>query len=260
MRAFPKFSTTLALSVACAFGAALPGAAQERSFNFALGAGVSNEPAYPGADSNRTRPDFAFTFGAVEWGPIEQGSRIGSIPSNGLALRGSFRIVGSRDSGDNSELAGLKDIDTAVELGLGAVYRGDNVRVFGGVRQGFGGHEGVTGTLGADVIFRPGSKWTISAGPRINFGNSEYASTYFGISQEESAASQFGAYEAEGGVLGAGFSVIAAYQLDQRWAVGGQIGYERLLNDAGNSPITQLGSNDQWTLRLGLSRSFDLQF
>lgn len=240
--------------------AALPAQAQERVFNFALRGGGSVTPDYPGASSYGAGPDIGFTFGALQWGRVNIGNGIGAEPPTGLALRGAFRYIGTREAADNPELAGLRDLNAAVELGFGLIYRETNWQAHAEVRRGFDGHEGVAGTLGADLIFRPDTRWTITAGPRVNFGNREYASTYFGVTPAEAAASQFGAFNAGGGVLGAGVSVEATYQFNNDWAVQGAIRYEKLLNDAADSPITQLGSDDQWSVRIGLSRAFTLRF
>ena len=169
-------------------------------------------------------------------------------------------MIGSREASDNPELEGLEDIDTTVELGLGLKYQQPNWRAFGEVRRGFGGHEGVTGTLGADVIMRPTDRFTLTAGPRLHLGDGEYAGTYFGVTAAEATTSNFGAFEADGGLLGAGFQVQGSYALDNAWSVEGLLSYERLQNSAADSPITQNGSEDQWRLSIGLSRSFNLRF
>ncbi len=240
---------------------ALPAAAQDRSFNFALRAGVAAEPDYPGSDTYSAVPDLGFTFGSLNWGRANFGTDIGAIPSNGFGFRGALKIVGDRKVRDNPSLTGLNDISTAYELGIGAIYRQTNYEVFGDVRQGFGGHHGVTATLGADVILRPDDRWTITAGPRLNLGDSEYASRYFGVSAAEAAlAPNFGAFDADGGVLGLGFAVGATYQIDDKWALEYLVSYEKLQNDAADSPITGFGSDDQVTLRVGLSRAFTLRF
>ncbi len=240
--------------------AAVPAAAQERSFNFALRGGVGAAPDYPGSDSYSAVPDLGFTFGALKWGRADFGSGIGVIPDNGFALRGAFKVRGSRKASDNAELLGLNNVSTAVELGLGVTYQQTNWLAFGEVRQGFGGHHGVTGTLGADLILRPDTQWTITAGPRINLGDSDYASTYFGVTPAEAVTSTFGAYAADGGVLGAGISVGATYQFNDRWALELQLTYEKLMKSASDSPITAIGSDDQWTVSVGLSRAFTLRF
>lgn len=234
--------------------------AQDRTFNFALRGGAAVAPAYPGAEDYEFGPDIGFTFGALRWGNTSFGTGIGNIPENGLSLRGAFKIIGSRDVDDNPELAGLSDIDTTVELGLGVTYRQTNWLAFGEVRQGFGGHEGVTGTLGADLIFRPTERLTITAGPRLNMGNDEFASTYFGVTAAEAAASSFGAFDADGGLLGAGIEVNGTYRLNDRWAVEGEVSYEKLQDSAADSPITRAGSDDQWRISIGLSRAITLNF
>lgn len=246
--------------LASALAAASPAAAQERSFNFKLRAGVGAAPSYPGADTHQAVPDLGFTFGALKLGGIDVGSGVRQIPKSGLAFKGAFRFVGDRDSEDNPELAGLTEIDPAVELGFGLIYRETNWQVFGEVRHGFGGHHGITGTLGSDVIFRPSDRLTITAGPRLNLGNSEYAQTYFGVTPAEAAASSFDAFDADGGLLGIGATVEAIYELDDAWAIEGAVSYERLKNDAADSPITRGGSEDQWSIRIGVSRVFNIRF
>ncbi|MGJ8627691.1 MAG: MipA/OmpV family protein [Sulfitobacter sp.] len=255
-----RSSVLVGLGISTALVAALPAAAQERSFNFSLLGGVSAAPDYPGADSYGAAPLAGFTFGSLKFGGRAIGGGIGSIPENGLKFGGSFRVVGSRKASDNVELTGLKDIDTAVELGLAVTYQETNWNVFGNIRQGFGGHHGVTGTIGSDLIFRPNDRLTIAGGPRINLGDSEYAQTYFGVSAAEAGASTFGQFDAGGGVLGAGVTVRATYRMNERWALEGVASYEKLLNDAQDSTITKAGSDDQWTVGIGLSRAFTLRF
>jgi outer membrane protein len=239
---------------------ALPAVAQDRSFNFALRGGVAATPSYPGSSDFQLGPDVGFTFGALRLGGVNVGNGIGQIPESGLSFSGAFRVLGAREQADNNELSGLTDIDTAVELGFGLTYRQRDWEVFGEVRKGVTGHSGVTGTLGGDVIFRPDDRWTISAGPRVSFGDSTFASTYFGVTAGEAAASQFGAFDAGGGALGAGFEIEATYRFSDTWAFETALGYEKLLNDAADSPITAAGSDDQWKLRIGLSRAFTLNF
>ncbi|QFT57429.1 MltA-interacting protein MipA [Sulfitobacter sp. THAF37] len=255
MRAYP-----LALTLATSALVALPATAQERSFNFALRGGIAAAPAYPGSDDFTAAPDLGFTFGALKWGGVDLGNGVRAVPDNGFAVRGAFKYVGSRDVADNPELAGLGDIDAAVELGFGLIYRETNWQVFGEVRHGFGGHHGVTGTLGGDLIFRPSDRLTILAGPRINMGNTEYAQTYFGVTPAQAATSAFAPFAADGGVLGAGVTVEAIYELDDRWALESAVTYERLQNSAADSPITAAGSEDQWRVRFGVSRVFDWRF
>lgn len=250
----------IAFSALAAVATATSATAQERSLNFSLGGGVAVGPAYPGAGTSEAEADVKFRFGALRWGGQSYGTKIGDIPETGVSLGGAFRVIGARDVDDNPELAGLGDIDSTVEIGLALTYNERNFRAFGEVRRGFGGHEGITGTIGADLIFRPSDRLTISAGPRINLGNDEFASTYFGVTGAQAAASNFGAFDAEGGMLGAGFEVQGTYRLNDLWAIEGDLSYEKLTDSAANSPITQAGSDDQWRISIGVSRAITLNF
>ena len=234
-----------------------PASAQERSLNFALRGGVSNAPSYPGAGSYEVGPDLGLNFGALQWGRFAIGNGVDAAPKNGVSFRGAFRVLGDRTATDDAELVGLRDIDTAIELGFGLHYQQNSWAAFGELRKGVRGHSGVTGTLGADAIFRPSTRWKITAGPRVTFGDDTFASTYFGV---PAATASFATFEAEGGALGAGFEINAVYDLSDAWAIDGALSYEKLLGDAGDSPITVLGSEDQWSLRIGLRREFTLRF
>ncbi|WP_298864917.1 MipA/OmpV family protein [uncultured Sulfitobacter sp.] len=253
MRAFIFVSVSM-----IAFAA--PAAAQERSFNFALGAGVGAAPEYMGSGDTGGLVAPTFTFGSLKWGPVDIGNGVRGIPDNGLSLNGAFRILDERTAETSSELAGLEDIDIAVELGLGLKYQQTNWMAFGEVRKGVTGHDGVTGTLGADWIVRPNDRWRFTAGPRVNFGNDEFANTYFGVSAAEAAASSFSQYDATGGALSAGLAVTGTYFIDDKWSLEGVVSYEKLLGDAADSPITLNGSEDQWRIGLGVSRIFNLNF
>ncbi len=253
-------SVSLLSASVIAISLALPAVAQERSFSFSLRAGVAAVPDYPGSDNYRAAPDLGFKFGALKWSALSAGNDLRSIPANGFVYGGRFKFLGERDTDDYAELAGLDDIDAAVELGFGIGYQQTNWRAFGDVRKGFGGHNGVTGTLGADLIYRPSQRWLFTIGPRVNLGDSDYANTYFGVSTSEAAKSSFAAYDASGGALGAELEMQGTYFIDEKWAIEGAVSYEKLLNDAADSPIAGIGSEDQWRVRLGLSRVFTLNF
>ncbi len=48
--------------------------------------------------------------------------------------------------------------------------------------------------------------------------------------------------------------------MNDKWSINGLLGYEKLIGDAGDSPITAVGSDDQWSISIGLSREFTLKF
>ena len=80
------------------------------------------------------------------------------------------------------------------------------------------------------------------------------------MSQRESLASGLDEFQAKGGLLGAGIEVGARYLFNERWGVEGAANWQRLLNSAANSPVTQTGSEDQYSVRIGITRRISLDF
>lgn len=226
-----------------------------------IGGGASYKPAYFGSDeyefgpSGTFRLDFirfpnGFTFGS--------GAAVGFI--DGLSLLGSSNYVSKRNSSDYSEIDGLDDVDTTLELGFGLGYEKDAYRVFANARYGFFGHEAIVGDVGVDLIARPIQGLTLTAGPRLNWGTGKYADTYFGVSQDEAVASGLTAFSADGGIMRAGVEITALYQFNPRWGVRGVFNWDRLTNDAASSPITKQGSEDQYRIKLELVRRVSINF
>ena len=240
----------------------LPCAAIAQSFELDVAprVGVAVAPAYPGASEYEVGPDIGFSFGRLGLG----GSRFGNDYERilGFGFSPSVGYIGERDSSDYAAIRGLNDVDATFELGVGGIYRWEDAEVFGRVRRGFGGHEGFVAEIGADYVARPTERLLLRAGPRMSLGDDDYASAYFGVSGAESLATggRLGAFDADGGVTSAGLEAVATYRLGADWAVEGGVSYDKLLGDAGDSPITQAGSDDQFGLRLGVSRRIRFGF
>jgi len=226
-----------------------------------LRAGVQVSPAYLGSDEYELGPDFAARFDYIRFpGGFEYGSSRTVGFRTGWGIQGSFRYLGERNSDDHDEIEGLDDVDWAAEAGLGVGYEQRNWRVFTDVRYGFVGHNAWVGEIGADGIAYPVEGLTLTAGPRLSFGDDRFADTYFGVNGDESVASGLDPYRADGGLLGAGIEVGARYLFNERWGVEGAATWDRLVNSAADSPITATGSEDQYSVRVGITRRISLDF
>ena len=129
------------------------------------------------------------------------------------------------------------------------------------MRYGFIGHNAWVGEIGADGIAYPIDGLTLTLGPRLAFGDDRFAETYFGVIAEESAASGAARRSTPAAACSAPASSSARrYLFNERWGVEGAASWERLLNDAADSPITATGSEDQYEVRLGMTRSISLDF
>jgi MipA family protein len=223
--------------------------------------GITVSPSYFGSDDYKLGPDAGVRFdfaklpGGFDWGaagPAAPGVR------SGWSVRGSARYIGGRDA--TGAIAGLRDVDPTFEAGFGLGYEQRSFRMFTDVRYGILGTNAWTGEIGADGIARPMAGLTLSLGPRLAFGDDTFAGTYFGVTDAEAGASGLDAYKAEGGLYSAGIEVGARYMVGPRWGVEGAASWNRLVNSAGDSPIPKLGSEDQYKVRLGLTRSLSLDF
>lgn len=225
------------------------------------GLGVNYAPDYPGADSYSFGPAGVLRFDFVRFpNGVEFGSS-GSVGYlSGFGPRGSVRYLGSRKASDNAELRGLDNIDAALEIGLGLGFEQEYWRAFGDVRYGAVGHSAWVGEFGADAILRPNDQLVINFGPRASWGNSRFLDTYFGVTEKESDRSGVKAFDASSGFYGVGAELGARYAFSQNWGVEGRAGYELLVGDAGDSPITDIGSANQFELQVLITRSLSLGF
>jgi outer membrane scaffolding protein for murein synthesis (MipA/OmpV family) len=227
---------------------------------FTLRGGVAATPAYSGDDDYELGPDFGFQMNYLRLGGFTFGNPDPLFVPEGLGVTGSFRFLPERDADDEPELDGLDDVDTSVELGGGLRYATRDFEVFGVVRYGVIGHESFVGEVGADVFARPNDRWTLRAGPRLLFGDDDYVATYYGVTDDEAAASGGGldAFDTDGGLVSAGVELGAGYRINDRWGLDAALTYERLQDDAADSPIT--GDDTQFTARIGVTRRFTLGF
>jgi outer membrane protein len=247
--------------LAAASFALLPAAASaQNGIEVTLGAGVGVGPSYFGADSYGAGPKSSISLEYLRFGKLTLGSPVPGQERPGFSFGGSFRRIGARSAADHPELTGLEDIEKALELGVRAAYGGDGYRAFGALRYGVIGHESLVGEVGADRVGRASRELTLSAGPRAYFGSDSFASTYFGVTPAEAAASGLPAFAAEGGLLSAGLEFGAQYRFGDKWGLKGSIGYTRWLGDAGDSPITGLGSRGQVRASLVLTRRVRIGF
>ena len=222
-----------------------------------LGAAARVAPAFPGADNYTLYPAPIIKLRFLKL-PIF-GTVADSSKNVGLAVYPAFNFEGERDAADHSELKGLRTVKWAIELGAGVRYTGDFVEAYAEVRRGFNGHHGFVGELGIDAVARPSDRLKLKLGPRLSFADSEYMSTYFGVSSGEATASggRLSAYDAGGGFRDVGLQFGAEYAWSDRITLYGDAGYRRLVGDAADSPIVKrAGSENQFTAGLGLTYRF----
>ena len=227
----------------------------QNEVSFRLGLGPKLAPSYFGDADQDARAGFKFSIDRVKIGAVsrEPGQ------ASGLGFGGSVRYIRGRDADDFEELVGLETIDPSLELGGQVKYSAPNYALFASLRYGAIGHKSFVSEIGGDIIYRPADNFTLSAGPRILWGDDTYASTYFGVTAAEiSAGSTFAEFEATSGMVSAGAELEAIYDVNDNWQVVGTITYDKLRGDAADSPITE--SDEQISTQIVLTRKITFSF
>jgi len=227
-----------------------------------LGGYAGAEPEFPGANSST----FAFR-------PVIDIRREGSkewltLPNDAFSITlyqtGNFRMGAAgdyllnRDRRDDSTLRGLNDINYTLELGgFAEYYPAPFLRTRLELLQGVTGADGFAANLMADFIFAPDSRWLFTAGPRLQFVNTQYESTFFSVTGGEALASGLWSYHASGGLNSAGFDATARYNVSDRLSLRAFAEWDRLVGDAADSPIVKVkGSADQIEFGIGAAYKF----
>ena len=247
--------------------------AQERppndGWSVTVGAGGLLAPTYEGDDAYRLSvlPNIQVAYGDTLFASVQDGIGYRVINTDYLRAGPIARIKFSRDADgdqpfavtgdDSTDLVGLRDVDTSFELGGFVEYEIAGVTLSAEARQAVSGHKGFVADLGVKwsgraALFGPPVIW--SAGPRVRLVSDDFNDAYFGVDPGASVASGLPVYNAEGGVHSYGIGATAIMPISNTWTAAVFAGYDKLVGDAGDSPLVQLrGSEDQATLGVLLS-------
>lgn len=256
-------SIRYSLLAATALVLASTSAAQAGDWTVTIGARTTTAPPYEGADHNVIRPSPTFNVRRADrpyrFVPPDGGTTFAVIDTEHFVMGPMARFRYKRD--DDKELKGLREIKWAAEPGAFIdIWPTRWLRGRAELRHGFAGHHGLVADFGADLVYT-GHKFDASIGPRYGWGDQNYLEEYFGVTPEEAARSPLinQAYSPNSGKRYYGVELAGAYHIDDRWTVTADVGYHRLVGQAGASPIVRLtGDEDQMTGSLGVSYKFNV--
>jgi outer membrane protein len=223
-----------------------------------LGAGVLYSPDYLGSNDWRAIPLIAPEIRApFDRAYLSFRDGLGATVlregpfSLGLVLRPRF----GRDQDDNEALQGMGDIGISGEGGAYLSYSDREWLIRGEVRQGFGGFSGLVADARLDRVFRPRQDLILSAGPRLSWGGSGFAETFFGVDPSQSQRSGYPVFKPNdywfAAVAGG-----ATFVVNERWSViaFGEVG--RILGQSADSPLVERGSPTQGVVGLTVAYRF----
>lgn len=225
-----------------------------------IGIGPQVAPVYPGADRSSVFPMFEFSradpgeqfvFAAADdsFGPA-------LIRADGFSFGPSLSLQGKRRLSDTD--GRLARVKRTFEAGAFAQIEVSSFRLRGEARKGIGGHKGFIGNLSADFVARDGDRWLFAVGPRMRLVNAKYNRAYFGVPVANAAPGiGLAAYDPDGGIGSVGAAANGIFAINDRWGVLGYARYDRLANDAKDSPVTRLyGDRNQWSGGVALTYTF----
>lgn len=255
---------TAAIASGCALLAS-PAAAQDDSSDGAkrtrVALGPQVKPSWPGAEGVSFGPlvDFATAYGDTpfEFEAPDESFGFAVATSDDFAVGPVLSFESKRDSADVGGV--LPDVDFSLEVGGFVNYTvSENFRLRAEARQGVTGHEGFIAVLGADFITRDADEYLLSIGPRLKITDNSYQDAYYSVTPAQSIASGLPAYDASGGVQSVGVVIGYIQQLSERWGIYTYAEYDRLVDDAANSPVVaSFGSRDQYSGGIALTYTFD---
>ena len=183
-----------------------------------------------------------------------------------------------RDEDDAARLRGLGDIDNGLVAGGFVSYDviatpdtrlGVAVAVSGQVtgddfgRSGFGAPNfrvandyGVETDLSLSLDQTVSERLRLTARLGTTYASDDYMATFFGVSAAQAANSVAGlnAFDADGGIKDVYMNVGTTYNVTENFELRASLGYQRLLGDAADSPITM--DADQFSGSLGAAYRF----
>lgn len=249
--------------VAALLASSAPAMAQDGSgTRVRVGIGGQNRPAALGADRREWAPLFDFSLkrgpGHFEFGAPDDNFDITLYSADGLSVGPVAAYEAGRKNRDFGDRVGK--VPSTIEVGGFVQYHfNEQFRLRGEVRKGVGGHNGVIASLGADAVWRDGDRYVFSAGPRVNLTTSRYQREFFGVSGERSLITGLDEFDPDGGIQSVGATSGLNYQISGPFGLFGFARYDRLVGDAGKSPIVrELGSRSQVSAGLGVTYTFSL--
>jgi outer membrane scaffolding protein for murein synthesis (MipA/OmpV family) len=222
--------------------------------------GPQVQPSYPGSDELSFRPlfgvdrargddpfpfeaaDESFGFEVIGVGPLSFGPALG--------------FEGKRDAEDVG--APVPEVDFSFEIGgFANLQLSDSFRLRAELRKGVSGHEGLIGTGGADFVMRDADHWLFAIGPRVTWSDDNYHDAYFSVAPATATATGLAPFDADAGVQAVGATASFVTQLTPRWGIYAYAKYDRLIEDAADSPLVlAFGSRDQFSGGAALTYTF----
>ncbi|KMT57550.1 MipA/OmpV family protein [Pseudomonas fildesensis] len=226
-----------------------------------VGAGISYQPKEPTGTRYQTTPVPYFD---LDWGDVSLGTDDGltwsALNTNGFSAGPYINYLSGRTA--NGALGGLRDVSSMAEVGGFVQYApADFWRVYAQLGRAVGGgHDqgGVLGKVGGELGYPLGGGIIGSSGLMAHFADARQTNTFFGVDNNEAAASGYRPYNASGGFQNVTFTQSFEFPLAAKWSLLTSASWVHLVGSAADSSIVkQTGEVNQGQVQTAISYKFD---
>jgi MipA family protein len=244
-------------------------AAASSKFEGAVGLVLDYKPAFSGSSDRKIRPHLAgflrygrFTitgaggFTTKRQDDVERGLDAELVRREGLRVNLALRVDQGRRESESRQLAGMGNIKSTVRTRLGARWEPAPkwaVSLAGSVDSlGRGG--GYFVDSGVSRTFTIDARQRVILGASVAAGGNRYMQTWYGVDEQQSAASGYPVYRPGTGLRDVGTSATWRMDVNPEWAVFTSLGVTRLLGPAADSPLTR--QPNSYSIAAGIARRF----
>lgn len=173
-------------------------------------------------------------------GDIARGLGLNVVDSERVRLSLGLRYDGGRSAEDSGALAGMGDVKATLRVRAAASWRFDSPWRLGAnwSIDAFGRGGGHYGEVNAAYEKRVSPSSILTLGSSLGLGGGTYMQAYYGVSEEQSAASGYPVYTPGAGLREIIFAAGLRHEFNDEWTLLGGIGMSRLLGPAAASPLT----------------------
>jgi len=219
-----------------------------------IGPGLRSRPAYDGSASQHTElvPVIRYLgepfFVRSTQGVLEGGLRTEVYP--GLHLGAQVAYEPGRRVGEAALLQSrnLPGIRRGASIGLQAEWDHSFGRVpvtlLGRLRRNVDADLGTQADLRLSVGVLQSGRFGAGLFTQAIWGSAKAASSYYGITPQQSASSGLAAFQPGSGWLNSSFGLLWSVDLAPKWVAVGSLERRRVTGDAADSPLTQRSSNN----------------
>jgi outer membrane protein len=162
-------------------------------------------------------------------------------PGGSLRFGPLISINFGRSEDDSRDLRGMGDVGTSFELGAFVSYLLPDDRFRMRLRQDVaGGHQGATLQFDYTRTFIRGPRLSLSGTLGLDGASAAYMRSFFGVNPTQSVRSGLPGYRPGTGLKDANAGIYGSYAISDNWTVFANVGYERLIGTAADSPLIKL--------------------